>query len=67
MAYTVDLAELLRHMARDVQQILTGTRAGDIPIYQPTKFELLINQKTANALGLSLPANVLSRADEIID
>lgn len=67
MAYTVDLAELLRHMARDVQQILTGTRPGDIPIYQPTKFELLINQKTANALGLSLPANVLSRADEIID
>jgi putative ABC transport system substrate-binding protein len=67
MAYTVDLGELLRHMARDVQQILTGTRPGDIPIYQPTKFELLINQKTAKTLGLSLPANLLSRADEIID
>ncbi|MBW7962886.1 ABC transporter substrate-binding protein [Bradyrhizobium sp. BR 10261] len=67
MAYTVDLAELLRHMARDVQQILTGTRPADIPIYQPTKFELLINQKTATMLGLSLPANLLSRADEIID
>jgi len=67
MAYTVDLAELLRHMAREVQQILTGTRPGDIPIYQPTKFELLINQKTAKTLSLSLPATLLSRADEMID
>jgi putative tryptophan/tyrosine transport system substrate-binding protein len=67
MAYTVDLAELLRRLARDVQQILTGARAGDIPVYQPTKFELLINQKTAKALGLALPPTLLSRADEIID
>jgi putative ABC transport system substrate-binding protein len=67
MAYTVDLAELLRRLARDVQQILTGARPGDIPIYQPTKFELLINQKTAKALGLVLPPTLLSRADEIID
>jgi putative ABC transport system substrate-binding protein len=67
MAYTVDLAELLRRMARAVQQILSGARAGDIPIYQPTKFELLINQKTAKALGLSLPPTLLSRADEMID
>jgi len=67
MAYTVDLAELLRRMARDVQQILTGARPGDIPIYQPTKFELLINQKTAKALGLALPPTLLSRADEMID
>ena len=54
MAYTVDLAELLRRMARDVHQILGGARPGDIPIYQPTKFELIINQKTAKALGLVL-------------
>jgi putative ABC transport system substrate-binding protein len=67
MAYTVDLAELLRRMARDVQQILNGTNPGEIPIYQPTKFELLINQKTAKVLGLSLPANLLSRADEMIE
>lgn len=67
MGYTVDLAELLRRMARDVQQILTGARSGDIPIYQPTKFELLINQKTAKALGLTLPPTLLSRADEMID
>jgi putative ABC transport system substrate-binding protein len=67
MAYTVDLAELLRRMARDVQQILSGVRPGDIPIYQPTKFELLINQKTAKALGLTLPPTLLSRADELIE
>jgi putative ABC transport system substrate-binding protein len=67
MAYTVDLAELLRRMARNVQQILAGVRPGDIPIYQPTKFELLINQKTAKVLGLALPPTLLSRADEMIE
>jgi putative tryptophan/tyrosine transport system substrate-binding protein len=67
MAYTVDLAELLRRMARDVQQILNGTKPGDIPIYQPTKFELLLNQKTARVLGLTLPPTLLSRADEMIE
>jgi putative ABC transport system substrate-binding protein len=67
MAYTVDLAELLRRMARAVQQVLTGIKPGDIPVYQPTKFELLINQKTAKELGLALPPTLLSRADELID
>ena len=67
MAYTVDLAELLRHLAGDVHQILNGTKPGDIPIYQPTKFELLINLKTAKALGLILPSALLSRSDEMID
>jgi len=67
MAYTVDLAELLRHMAREVQQILRGARPGDIPVYQPTRFQLLINRKTANALGLNLSPALLSRADEIIE
>jgi putative ABC transport system substrate-binding protein len=67
MAYTVDLAELLRRMAGEVHQILTGTRPGDIPIYQPTKFALLINGKTAKVLGLTLPPALLSRADEMID
>src|SRR5438105_8393834 len=55
MAYAVDLAELLRRMDDDVHQILKGAKPGDIPIYQPTKFELLINLKTAKALGLTLP------------
>ena len=67
MAYTVDLAELLRRLADDVHKILKGVRPGDIPIYQPTKFELLINLKTARALGLTLPLALLARAAEIIE
>ena len=67
MAYTVDLAELLRRLADDVHQILNGAKPGDIPIYQPTKFDLLINLKTAKALGLTLPSSLLSRADELIE
>ncbi len=67
MAYTVDLAELLRRMAYNVHQILKGAKPGDIPIYQPTKFELLINLKTARALDLTLPPALLARAAEIIE
>ena len=67
MAYTVDLAELLKRMAQDVHQILNGAKPGDIPIYQPTKFELLINLKTAKALGLSIPAELLAHAAEVIE
>jgi putative ABC transport system substrate-binding protein len=67
MAYTVDLAELLRRMANDVHQILNGAKPGDIPIYQPTKFELLINLKTAKKLGLVVAPALLGRADEIIE
>jgi putative ABC transport system substrate-binding protein len=67
MAYAVDLAELLRRMADDVHQILKGAKPGDIPIYQPTKFELLINLKTAKALGLTLPPTLLARAAEVIE
>jgi putative ABC transport system substrate-binding protein len=67
MAYAVDLAELLRRMADDVHQILKGAKPGDIPIYQPTKFELLVNLKTARALGLTLPPALLALAAEIIE
>ena len=67
MAYAVDLAELLRRMADDVHQILKGAKPGDIPIYQATKFELLINLKTAKALGLTLPPALLTLAAEIIE
>jgi putative ABC transport system substrate-binding protein len=67
LAYAVDLAELLRRMADDVHQILRGADPGDIPIYQPTKFELLINLKTAQALGITLSPSLLSRADEMIE
>ena len=67
MAYTVDLAELLRRMADDVDQILKGAKPGDIPIYQPNKLELLINLKAAKALGLTLPPALLAHAAEIIE
>ena len=67
MAYAVDLAGLLRRMANNVHQILKGAKPGDIPIYQSTKFELLINLKTAKALDLTLPAPLLARAAEIIE
>jgi putative tryptophan/tyrosine transport system substrate-binding protein len=67
MAYTVDLAESLRRMAQDVHQVLNGAKPDDIPVYQPTKFELLINAKTAKALGITIPPLVLTRADEVIE
>ena len=67
MAYAVDLAELLRHMAGQVDQLLKGAKPGDVPIYQPTKFELLVNLKTAKALGLTIPPFLLARADEVIE
>src|SRR5262249_21500533 len=67
MAYTVDLAEQLPRLAHDVKKTPNGPTPGHHPIYQPTKFDLLINQKTARSLGLALPPALLSRADEMID
>jgi putative ABC transport system substrate-binding protein len=67
MAYGTDLVELWRRMASDVHQILNGAKPGDIPIYQPTKFEFVINLKAANELGLSLPPTLLAGADEVIE
>ena len=67
MAYGTDLVELWRRMANDVHQILNGAKPGDIPIYQPTKFEFVINLKAANELGLTLPPTLLAGADEVIE
>jgi putative ABC transport system substrate-binding protein len=67
MAYGIDIAELLRRMADNVHEILKGAKPGDIPIYQSTKFELLINLKTAKALGLTMPPASLPRAAEIVE
>ena len=67
MAYGPDNGELAKRMALDVQQILGGAKAGDIPIHQPVKFEMVLNAKTAAALGLAIPPLVLARADEVIE
>jgi putative ABC transport system substrate-binding protein len=67
MAYGGDLAELGRRMADDVHQILNGAKPGDIPIYQATKFEFVINIKAAKALGLTLSPALLAEADEVIE
>jgi len=67
MAYASDLGELGRRMADDVHEILNGANPGDIPIYQPTKFEFLVNLKAAKALGFTLPPSILARADEVIE
>jgi putative ABC transport system substrate-binding protein len=67
MAYETDLAELFRRMADDVHETLNGANPGDIPIYQPTKFELVINLKTANGLSLTIPQSILALADEVIE
>jgi len=67
MAYSIDLADISRRLANLIDKILKGANPGDIPFYQPTKFALSINLKTAKALGLEMPAMLLGRADEVID
>ena len=67
MAYSVDLADISRRLANLIDKILKGANPGDIPFYQPTKFALVINLKTAKALGLEMPAMLLGRADEVIE
>src|SRR5258708_6807191 len=63
MAYSVDMADTFRRFANLIDKILKGANPGDIPFYQPTKFELIINLKTAKALDLEMPAMLLGRAD----
>jgi len=67
MAYGSDRAETARQIANDVHQIFGGIKPGDTPIYQPTKFELVMNLRTAKALGLTLPQSLLAFADEVIE
>ena len=67
VAYAPDLGELAKRMAADAQQILNGANAGDIPFWQPAKWEMVINLKTAKALGLAIPQVALIQADEVIE
>jgi putative ABC transport system substrate-binding protein len=67
ITYATNFDELFRQAADYVDKILNGTRPGDLPVQQASKFELVINLRTASALGLSIPPVLLSRADEVIE
>ena len=66
MAYGTDLSVLYRRTGDYVDKILRGAKVGDLPVEQPTQFELIVNLKTAKTLGITIPESILLRADEVI-
>jgi putative ABC transport system substrate-binding protein len=67
LSYSADLVDALRRAASYVDRILRGEKPGDLPVQFPTKFEMVLNLKTAKALGLAVPPSILLRADEVIE
>jgi putative ABC transport system substrate-binding protein len=67
LSYGPDLLDNLRRAATYVDRILRGEKPGDLPVQFPTKFEMVVNRKTATALGLAIPPSILLRADEVIE
>jgi putative tryptophan/tyrosine transport system substrate-binding protein len=67
VAYGPRLDDAFRQCARQVEKLLRGARVADVPVEQPTRFELVINAKTARALGITIPPTLLARADQVIE
>jgi putative ABC transport system substrate-binding protein len=67
LSYGVDVVDNFRRAASYVDRILRGEKPGDLPVQLPTKFERVVNRKTANALGLAIPPSIMLRADEVIE